>query len=152
MSAEKSETIVMEKSQETEIRNMTGEELRQVDNFKYLRREIEAEGGTLRTVKQRIKAAWTKWRKMAGNDKETEKRFTELKIYRTLVRPVLMYWAECWTMRKKKEDLMRGTEMRMSRWIVDKEHRDQKKMWSREHCGKGERSKTEMVQTCGKKR
>ena len=34
----------------------------------------------------------------------------------------------------------------------DKEHRDQKKMWSREHCEKGDRSKTEIVWACGKKR
>ena len=75
MSAEKSEAMAMEKSQQTKIRtrDVNEEELRQVDNFKYLRTEIETEGGALRAVKQRIKEAWTKWQEMARNTKETEK-------------------------------------------------------------------------------
>ena len=42
-SSEKSETMMMEKNQETET-----------DNFKYLGTEIKAEGDTLRAVKQRM--------------------------------------------------------------------------------------------------
>ena len=30
-----------------------------------------------------------------------------------MVRPVLLYGAECWTMRKKEDNLLRRTEMRM---------------------------------------
>ena len=53
---------------ETEIRtkDMNGKDLRYVGNAKYLGTEIESEGGTLRAVKQRIMAAWMKWREMAG--------------------------------------------------------------------------------------
>ena len=68
MSVEKSVTMVMETSQETEIRtkDMNGKDMRQGDNFKYLGMEIESEEGTLRAVKQRIKVAWMKWCEMAG--------------------------------------------------------------------------------------
>ena len=60
-------------------------------------------------------------------------------------------------MRKKEEDLMRTeiVDVTMDSGCFkkeDKEHRDQKKMWSRGHCGKGEKSKIEVVWTCGKKR
>ena len=84
MSAEKSETMVMETSQETEIRtkDMNGKDLRQVGNFKYLGTEVESEGGTLRAVKQRIKAAWMKWCEMAGVicDKGTPKKIEKKDI------------------------------------------------------------------------
>ena len=65
---EKLETMVMEKSQEMEIRtrDMNDEEFMSVENFKYLGTEIAAEGGILRAVKQRIKAAWAKWREWQG--------------------------------------------------------------------------------------
>ena len=45
-------------------------------------------------------------------------------IYRTVARPALMYGAECWTVRKKEEDLMRRTEIRMLRWIVRVSRKD----------------------------
>ena len=55
-------------------------------------------------------------------------------------KPVLLYEGECWTMRKKEENLLRRTEIRMFRWILgvslkDKiRNDDQKKMWCSNHC------------------
>ena len=49
-----------------------------------------------------------KWCEMAGVicDKGMPNKLKS-KIYRTVVRPVLVYAAaKCWTMRKKEEDLM----------------------------------------------
>ena len=39
------------------------------------------------------------------------------KIYKIMIRPVMMYGAEAWTLRRKEEKLLERTEMRMLRWI-----------------------------------
>src|SRR6218665_111449 len=40
------------------------------------------------------------------------------KIYKTMIRPVMMYGEEAWTLRRKEEKLLERTEMRMLRWIL----------------------------------
>src|SRR6218665_849 len=37
---------------------------------------------------------------------------------KTMIRPVMMYGAEAWTLRRKEEKLLERTEMRMLRWIL----------------------------------
>src|SRR6218665_3591842 len=37
---------------------------------------------------------------------------------RTMIRPVMMYGAEAWTLRRKEGKLLERTEMRMLRWIL----------------------------------
>ncbi len=44
-------------------------------------------------------------------------RKLKCKIYKTVVRPVMLYGAEGWAVRKEEEDLMRRTENEMLRWI-----------------------------------
>ncbi|MBN3326183.1 MASP2 protease, partial [Atractosteus spatula] len=39
-------------------------------------------------------------------------------MYKTVIRPVLLYGAECLAVGKREENLMRRTEMRMLRWIL----------------------------------
>ena len=41
----------------------------------------------------------------------------KVKIYQTVIKPTMLYGAECWAMRKKEEYLLNKTEMRMLRWI-----------------------------------
>ena len=91
----------------------------QVVELKCLGLEVKREGGATGAVKQRIKAAWMKWQEVAGIicSRRMPKKL-ECKMYGMVVRPVLMYGAECWTMVKKDKDLMSGTEMRMLRWIL----------------------------------
>ena len=38
------------------------------------------------------------------------------KIYKAMIRPVIMYGAEAWTLRRKEEKLLERTEMRMLRY------------------------------------
>ena len=42
----------------------------------------------------------------------------KLKIYKTIIRPVLLYGGETWALRKKEEQLLERTEMRMIRWMA----------------------------------
>ena len=59
ISVEKSEVLMSERGGKSrvKIKENKGKELRQVEHFKYLGSEIEAEGGMLGAVKQRVKAA-----------------------------------------------------------------------------------------------
>ena len=90
-----------------------------MEHFRYLGSEIEAEGRVLGAVKQRVKAAWAKWREVTGVicDRKIPRKL-KCKIYKAAVRPVLLYGGECWAIRKKEEDVLRRTEMRMLRWIL----------------------------------
>ena len=121
MSVEKSEVLMSERGGKSrvKIKENKGKELRQVEHFKHLGSEIEAEGGMLGAVKQRVKAAWAKWRAVTGVicDRKIPRKL-KCKIYKTVVRPVLLYGGECWAVKKKEEDLLRRTEMRMLRWIL----------------------------------
>ena len=63
-------------------------------------------------------AAWAKWRDLSSviNDKRMPRRL-KTKLYSTIIRPVLLYGAEVWTMGRKEERLLEATEMRMLRRI-----------------------------------
>ena len=60
-------------------------------------------------MKARITAAWNKWREVSGvvADRRMPRKL-KVKIYETVVRPVMMYGGELWTMRKAEERLFRG--------------------------------------------
>ena len=127
VNTQKSKVLLTEKHGETEVKvvDTIGVELKQVKRFKYLGTEIATEGKATEPVKQRIKMAWTKWREITGVvcDRKMPKKL-KCKLYKTVVRPVLMYGAECWAVGKKVEDLLSRTEMRMLRWILGTNRRD----------------------------
>ncbi len=129
VNAEKSEVMVMDRKGQPQIyvEDTSGRRLRQRDSFKYLGlgSEVAAVGGSLEAVKQRVKAGWNKWREITGVicDKKIPLK-SKCKVYKTVIRPVLLYGAECWTVGKKEEGLMRRTEMRMLRWILGISLRD----------------------------
>ena len=49
------------------------------------------------------------------------------RVYRTMVRPVLIYGSEAWTLRRREEERLERTEMRMLRWILGLTLRDKKR-------------------------
>ena len=49
------------------------------------------------------------------------------KVYRTMVRPVLIYGSETWTMKRREEERLQRTEMKMLRWILGLTLRDKKR-------------------------
>ena len=51
------------------------------------------------------------------NDKRMPLHLKSL-LYKTVIRPVMVYASATWALRKKEEDLLRRTEMRMLRRIL----------------------------------
>jgi len=49
------------------------------------------------------------------------------KVYRTMVRPVLICGLEAWTLRRREEERLQRTEMRMIRWILGLTLRNRKR-------------------------
>ena len=50
------------------------------------------------------------------SDKKMPRKL-KVKLYMTVIKLVLLYGAECWTVRKKEEQILEKTEMRMLRII-----------------------------------
>jgi hypothetical protein len=48
-------------------------------------------------------------------------RKLKIKLYMTVVRPVLLYGAECWTVRKKEEQILTFTHTDMDVTIIQSE-------------------------------
>ena len=105
--------------EQVNIRDMHGEELKQVKSFKYLGSLINNKGGCEKEVQARVSASWMKWRevKTVLNDKRMPMRL-KAKIYTTMVRPVMTYGSECWGLKKKDERKLTITEMRMLRMML----------------------------------
>ena len=78
-----------------------GTTLKQAESFKYLGPALNNKGRPDDPVKARVIAAWNKWRQMIGvlGDRRMPRKL-KVKICKTVVRPVLMYGSEVWTIRK----------------------------------------------------
>ena len=57
------------------------------------------------------------------SDKKMPRKF-KIKLHMTVIRPVLLYGTECWTVGKKEEKIFEKTEMKMFRRIKGKTLRD----------------------------
>ena len=110
------------------IKYSQGTSLRQVNKFKYLGVTISEEGGSEEAVSARVSAAWGKWRDLSRviSDKKIPRKL-KIKLYITVIRLVLLYGAECWTVRKKEEHILEKTEMRILRRIKGVTLRDKVK-------------------------
>ena len=116
------------KGTQVKIKDSQGTSLRQVNKFKYLGVTISEEGRSEESVRARVSAAWGKWRGISGVicDKNMPRKL-KINLYMTVIRPVLLYGAECWPVRKKEEQILEKTEMRMLRRIKGVTLRDRVK-------------------------
>jgi hypothetical protein len=101
------------------VKDGNEKELKQVATFRYLGSTLEETGGYEREVTERVRAAWNKWKEVKGVlcDKRMPRR-VKIKVYKTVIRPVMMYGVETWALRKRDEHLLERTEMRMLRWML----------------------------------
>src|SRR6218665_607365 len=102
--------------------------------FKYLGSVMNAKDGCEQDVKNRIKAAWQKWKDLAGVLFDAKMpKYLKGKVYKIMIRLVLMYGAEAWSVTRREEGLLERTEIRMLRWILGVSPKDKKR--SERHWG-----------------
>ena len=114
-------TEVMVSSKERENINVVdrhNNQLKQTEAFKYLGSTLTETGSCEREVAARVNAAWNKWRKLIPVicDKQMSLR-ARAKVYKSIVRPVLLYGAETRATKETDLKLLEKTEMRMLMWI-----------------------------------
>ncbi len=66
----------------------------------------------------RIQSGWKNWKRISGIlcDRRISLR-VKGKVYKTVVRPAMMYGAETWAVKKAQEKKLGVAEMRMLRWM-----------------------------------
>lgn len=118
VSRAKTEYLALNGRDEDRIR-MQGTEVKKVSEFKYLGSTVQSNGECSREVKRRIQAGWNGWRRVTGVicDRKISPK-VKGKIYKTVVRPALLYGLETVATTKKQEAELEVAEMRVLRWSL----------------------------------
>jgi hypothetical protein len=95
------------------------------DTFRYLGSMLQKNGDIDEDVSHRIKAGWLKWRQASDVlcDPMVPLKLKG-KFYRTVIRPAMLYGAECWPTKRQHIQQLSVVEMRMLRWICGHTRRD----------------------------
>ncbi|KAK3536314.1 hypothetical protein QTP86_002939 [Hemibagrus guttatus] len=93
---------------------LQGEEVKKVQEFKYLGSTVQSNGECGKEVKKRVQAGWNGWRKVSGVlcDQKISARIKG-KVYRTVVRPAMLYGLETVSLRKRQESELEIAELKM---------------------------------------
>ncbi|KAK3517493.1 hypothetical protein QTP70_012572 [Hemibagrus guttatus] len=96
---------------------LQGEEVQKVQEFKYLGSTVQSNGECGKEVKKRVQAGWNGWRKVSGVlcDRKISARIKG-KVYRTVVRPAMLYGLETVSLRKRQESELEVAELKMLRF------------------------------------
>lgn len=124
ISRKKTEYLEFNGEENGEVR-LQEERLNEVKNFKYLGSTVSGNGELDPEITHRIQEGWRNWKKVSGV--LCDRRITVKNkgiIYKTVVRPAMMYGAETWTIKKIQEKRLNVTEMRMLRWMCGVTRRD----------------------------
>ncbi|KAK3540907.1 hypothetical protein QTP86_004171 [Hemibagrus guttatus] len=96
---------------------LQGEEVKKVQEFKYLGSTVQSNGECGKEEKKRVQAGWNGWRKVSGVlcDRKISARIKE-KVYRTVVRVAMLYGLETVSLRKRQESELKVAELKMLRF------------------------------------
>ncbi|KAK3510598.1 hypothetical protein QTP70_011788 [Hemibagrus guttatus] len=98
---------------------LQGEEVKKVQEFKYLGSTVQSNGEWGKEVKKRVQAGWNGWRKVSGVlcERKISARIKG-KVYRTVVRPAMLYGLETVSLRKRQESELEVAELKMLRFSL----------------------------------
>ncbi|KAK3564213.1 hypothetical protein QTP86_011192 [Hemibagrus guttatus] len=98
---------------------LQGEEVKKVQEFKYLGSTVQSNGECGKEVKKRVQAGWNGWRKVSGVlcDRKISARIKG-KVYRTVVRQAMLYGLETVSLRKRQESELEVAELKMLRFSL----------------------------------
>ncbi|KAK3510464.1 hypothetical protein QTP70_008662 [Hemibagrus guttatus] len=98
---------------------LQSEEVKKVQEFKYLGSTVQSNGECGKEVKKRVQAGWNGWRKVSGVlcDRKISARIKG-KVYRTVVRPAMLYGLQTVSLRKRQESELEVAELKMLRFSL----------------------------------
>ncbi|KAK3542059.1 hypothetical protein QTP86_011360 [Hemibagrus guttatus] len=98
---------------------LQGEEVKKVQEFKYLGSTVQSNAECGKEVKKRVQAGWNGWRKVSGVlcDRKISARIKG-KVYRTVVRAAMLYGLETVSLRKRQESELEVAELKMLRFSL----------------------------------
>ncbi|KAF7711788.1 hypothetical protein HF521_000799, partial [Silurus meridionalis] len=90
-----------------------------VEEFRYLGSTAQSNGECVREVKKRVQAGWSGWRRVTGVicDRRVSER-VKGKVYRTVVRPAMLYGLETVALSKRQEAELEVAELKMLRFSL----------------------------------
>ncbi|KAH0436082.1 hypothetical protein IEQ34_026489 [Dendrobium chrysotoxum] len=86
--------------------------------FRYLGSIVQSDGEIDGDIISRIQVGWLKWRNASGLlcDRKVPLKLKG-KFYKMVVRPAMLYGAECWPLKEKHNSKLSVAEMRMFMWM-----------------------------------
>ncbi|KAK3511475.1 hypothetical protein QTP70_008958 [Hemibagrus guttatus] len=119
VSRSKTEYMCVNEREESGTVRLQGEEVKKVQEFKYLGSTVQSNGECAKEVKKRVQAGWNGWRKGSGVlcDQKISARIKG-KVYRTVVRPAMLYGLETVSLRKRQESELEVAELKMLRFSL----------------------------------
>ncbi|MCJ8738182.1 hypothetical protein PDJAM_G00032480 [Pangasius djambal] len=109
---------------------LQGEEVKKVQEFKYLGSTVQSNGECGKEVKKRVQAGWNGWRKVLGVlcDRKISARIKG-KVYKTVVRPAMLYGLETVSPRKRQESELEVAELKMLRFSLGVTRVPREELW-----------------------
>ncbi|KAK3530597.1 hypothetical protein QTP86_028829, partial [Hemibagrus guttatus] len=119
VSGSKTEYMCVNEREGSGTVRLQGEEVKKVQEFKYLGSTVQSNGECGKEVKKRVQAGWNGWRKVWGVlcDQKISARIKG-KVYRTVVRAAMLYGLETVSLRKKQESELEVAELKMLRFSL----------------------------------
>ncbi|KAI5628469.1 receptor tyrosine-protein kinase erbB-3 precursor [Silurus asotus] len=119
LSRSKTEYMCVNEREGSGVVRLQGEELQKVEEFKYLGSIVQSNGECVREVKKRVQAGRSGWRRVTGVicDSRVSAKLKG-KVYRTVVRPAMLYGLETVALSKRQVAKLEVAELKMLRFSL----------------------------------